>query len=71
MTRVCLSCAATPTEAPFPVRGRTCLECAAAAARAPLDKPARIMTRASYRARLRVRQRSDQMDMIDMIQVSP
>lgn len=69
--KACLSCAATPAEAPFPARGRTCIECTAWQAREAPQRSSKIQTRASYRAHLRVRQKSPQADLVDMLVGSP
>lgn len=83
----CRSCGSRPCETPFPVerpRGMPalCLDCLLEWA-SEVTRPARIaetrealrqrgvLTRASYRARLRVRQRSPQADMVDLIVGSP
>ena len=75
MIRVCRSCAATPAEAPFPPRWRRgapkiCLECGAARP-ARIERPGRIITRASYRARVRNRAKSGQADLVDMLVSCP
>lgn len=63
--RQCWSCAATTAEASFPVRGKLCNDCLAWRERGDLMAPAKIQTRASYRAKLRARLRSPQRDWID------
>lgn len=78
--QVCASCAATAANgATFPtkIRGkpRVCESCLDAQRRAAesqfwVDRHHAI-SRASYRAKLRNRQKSDQMDMIDLIVPTP
>lgn len=71
--RECLSCAARPDEAQFPERSRVCVDCVMEAARAFGAMPAQTKARSrrSYRAALRHRQQSAQLDLVDMITPVP
>lgn len=69
--RICHSCAATPREATFPPRGPFCVECLREASRPPPASRKAIQTRRAYRAALRHRSNSAQLDLVDMIVRSP
>lgn len=65
--RECTSCGSRRTETAFPERGKLCCDCLAESLVAPRPAPARVITRASYRAALRHRQRQDQGDLVDLV----
>jgi hypothetical protein len=73
--RQCISCGAIPGEAVFPpkVRGKPskCTDCVAEASREAPGRRRPIIRRAAYRAALRVRQASLQLDLIDSLVPSP
>lgn len=69
--RECTSCGSRSAETPFPERGKLCCDCLAESLVAPRPEPTMLLTRAAYRARLRVRQRSPQLDLVDMVVRTP
>jgi hypothetical protein len=70
--RECLSCAGRPDDgAEIPDRSRLCCDCIAEAARSALPNPTPARSRRSYRAALRHRTKSPQMDLIDLITPVP
>lgn len=69
--RECLSCAARPGEAEFPPRGRLCCDCAGITVGNTREAAGKPRSRRSYRAALRYRQQSPQLDLIDLITPVP
>lgn len=76
--RLCTDCGATELDAAFPpkVRGQPvptrCRDCAATLERGEAPRPMTpARTRASARAAYRARLKSDQLDLVDLIQGSP
>lgn len=67
--RECVSCGSRDTETGFPPRGRLCDDCLTE--RPHAESTGKPRTRASYRAALRHRQQSPQMDLIDLITPVP
>lgn len=65
----CASCAARPEEAEFPPAGRLC--CACLDERPGTKVASKPTSRRSYRAKLRARHQSPQMDLIDLITPVP
>lgn len=65
--RVCRSCGSRASETPFPKKGLNCCDCQAEAELAPRPETTRLTTRASYRAALRHRQKSPQLDLVDLV----
>lgn len=65
--RECESCG--DREGPFV--GKVCIDCQRERDTAPRDRPSVLLTRASYRARLRSRARSPQLDLVDLIVPMP
>jgi len=71
MRRECQSCGSRAAETPFPERGKLCCDCLAESLVAPRPEPRMLLTRASYRARLRSRQRLAQLDLVDLVVRAP
>lgn len=72
----CRSCGSRASETAFPTIHRRgdpwlCCDCAAEAARLVEPSRRRVITRASYRAALRVRRASLQGDLVDLVVVPP
>lgn len=73
--RDCLSCGSLRSETPFPPDGSQCTDCLEDARKAsaawPNGRRTKITTRASYRAALRIRQASSQLDWVDGVVPAP
>ena len=73
--RTCEGCAAPETECTLPERRQyrgllLCTECQKWQASAPVQ-PRQVVTRASYRARWRARQKAAQLDLVDLLVPCP
>lgn len=70
--RECLSCGSRENETAFPAIGTLCTDCVNESVTAPRDCPRTpARSRRSYRAALRYRLKSDQLDLVDLVTPIP